>query len=332
VDRGRGYSGAMRSLARLLAVVSVCAVPLVGASGAAAAVEAGNNCPADTFAPSNSIVQLARAAGAPLPINAPIDGVITKWRVTLGTGSSGVYAQTLKVLHPTVDPKSFEVLAESARGAVVEGMNEFDTRLSVRAGDRFGLNGLAGVLYCNSAGGATDKLGFLSGNPTPGSIFIVTAEQANRLIPASVTIEADADHDGYGDETQDQCPGNPAAHFLCSPVIAPPSPVALAIGAVTRAQKGSALVLVTSSVQASTTVSGTVKLRKGIPKKLSAGTRTAQPGAITPFTFRFPEALKTKLGELSPKQSLKLKVQIAATDPAGRTLVKPAVVKLPGQG
>jgi hypothetical protein len=326
----------MRSLARLLAVVCVCGVPLIGASGAAAAVEAGNNCPADTFAPGNSIVQLSRAAGAPLPINAPIDGVITKWRVTLNTGSSGVYAQTLKVLHPTVDPKSFEVLAESARGAVVEGVNEFDTRLPVRAGDRFGLNGLAGVLYCNSAGGGTDKMGFLSGNPTPGSIFIVTAEQANRLIPASVTIEPDADHDGYGDETQDPCPRDPAAHFQCPLAVVVPSPslspALLSVSALALAQKGSARVLVAASVQSSVTVSATVKLGKGKTAKLSGGTRTVVPGSIATYNLKFPPRLKSRLGELSPKQSLTLKVETAATGPSGQAAAKLTPLKLPGQG
>lgn len=318
-------------LARLLAIAVVCAVPLVSAAGAAAAVEAGNNCPADTFAPGNSIVQLSRAAGAPLPINAPIDGVITKWRVTLNTGSSGVYAQTLKVLHPTVDPKSFEVLAESARGAVVEGVNEFDTRLPVRAGDRFGLNGLAGVLYCNSAGGSTDKMGFLSGNPTPGSIFTVTAEQTNRLIPASVTIEPDVDRDGYGDETQDQCPQDAAAHFQC-PVAIAPALVALSVSALPRAHKGSAQVLVASSVQASVTVSATVQLGKGKKATLRGVTKSVTPGAIVPFSLAFPAKLKARLAELSPKQSLTLKVRTAATTASGQATTKLAPLKLPGQG
>jgi hypothetical protein len=321
----------MRGLTRLLAAAVVCAVPLVSASGAAAAVEAGNNCPADTFAPGNSIVQLSRAAGAPLPINAPIDGVITKWRVTLGSGSSGVYAQTLKVLHPTVDPKSFEVLAESARGAVVEGVNEFDTRLPVQAGDRFGLNGLAGVLYCNSAGGPTDKLGFLSGNPTPGSIFTATAEQANRLIPASVTIEPDADHDGYGDETQDQCPQNPASHFQC-PVVLAPALAPLSVSALARAQKGSAQVLVASSVPASVTVTATVKLGKGRKATLRAGTKSVASGAIAQFTLRFSAKLNSRLAELSSRQSLKLKVQTAAQDPSGQATTKLTPLKLAGQG
>jgi hypothetical protein len=185
------------------------------------------------------------------------------------------------------------------------------------------------VLYCNSAGGPSDKLGFLSGNPTPGSIFTATAELANRLIPASVTIEPDADHDGYGDETQDQCPQNPAAHFQCS-VVAPVP--ALSVSALARAQKGSAQVLVASSVQASVTVTATVKLGKGKKATLRGGTKSVAPGAIAPFTLRFPAKLKSRLAKLSPKQFLKLKVQTSARDALGQTRTRLTPLKLPGQG
>jgi hypothetical protein len=313
-------------LARSIAIAAACVVPLAGAGNAAAAVEAGNSCATNFVATNNAIVQLSRAPGSPLPIAAPISGVITKWRLT--DGGTKVYAELLKVLRPTANPKAFQVVGESSYGAVVPGANSFDTRLPVQAGDKFGLFGQEGAIYCQVAPGA-DVLGFMAGNPTVGSTLTATAESNEFQIPVSVVIEPDADRDGYGDETQDLCPQDPSTHFLCPAI---PAPVTLSIAVVPSALKGSAQVLVTASVQASASISATAKLGKGKRVTLRAGTQTVVPGAIARFSLKFSKSLKKHLGELSPKQSLTLKVQTAATTASGQTTTKTTPLKLPGQG
>jgi hypothetical protein len=324
----------VKRIASLTVALVAIVVPLVGASGAAAAVEAGNNCATNFIYPANTIVQLSRAAGSPLPIAAPVDGVITKWRLT--NGGSEVTAQILKVLRPTADPKTFQVVGESAFGAVVPGPNNFDTRLPVQAGDKFGLYGLKGAMAC-AFGTATDKLGFTSGNSTVGTTLTASVEHASEQIPVSVVIEPDADHDGYGDETQDNCPQNPAAHDECplaAPAVVPTAeaPAPLTIQALPQVRERSANVLVTASVKSSVVASGTVKLGKGGPAVVRTATKIVDPGRITPFTLKFPTAVRSRLKELSPKQSLTLKILVKASDSLGRPAQTQTKVKLPGQG
>jgi hypothetical protein len=324
----------MRRIASLVVALVAIAVPLVGASGAAAAVEAGNSCTTNAIYPANTIVQLSRAAGSPLPIAAPVDGVITQWRLT--NGGSEVTAQILKVLRPTADPKAFRVVAESAFAAAVPGPNTFDARLPVQAGDKFGLYGLKGAIACAFGTGA-DKLGFTSGNSTIGTTLTASVEHASEQIPVSVVIEPDADHDGYGDETQDNCPLNPTAHAECPlaapAVVTPAATLApLTIQALPQARERSASVLVTASVKSSAVASGTVKLGKGVQAAVRTATKIVDPGRITPFTLKYPSAVRSRLKELSPTQSLTLKILVKASDSLGRSAQTRAKVKLPGQG
>jgi hypothetical protein len=332
----------MKRIASLAVALVAIAVPLIGAGGAAAAVEAGNTCLANLIYPSNSIVQLSRAAGSPLPIAAPSDGVVTKWKLT--SGAVGVSAQILKVLRPTANPNAFGVVGESGYGAVIPGPNSFETRLPVQAGDRFGLSGVSGAVACQLGTGA-DKLGFTVENTSVGTTFTASAESPERQIPVSVVIERDADHDGYGDETQDNCPQNPAAHSECplaAPAVvpvaetpaakAPAPPAPLTIEALPQVRERSANVLVTASVKSSVVASGTVKLGKGKQAASRTATKIVDPGRMTPFTLKFPAAIRSKLKELSPKQSLTLKILVKATDSLGRPAQSRLKVKLPGQG
>lgn len=321
----------MRWLVRLAVTATLTAIPLASATGAAAATEAGNKCNADFYSVGNTIVQTSRAAGSALPIAAPVDGVVTSWR--LASAAPEVFAQTLKVLRPTVSPKAFQVVGESSVAGIVTGTNSFAVRLPVQAGDKFGLYGSPGALFCGGLGTTDDKLGFSAGNAAVGSTMAVESESVNAQIPVSVTIEPDADHDGYGDETQDRCPLNAAVQGEC-PVVPPITvvPAPFSIEALPQAQKGFAIVLVTASTQASASVSGVVKLGKGAQSALNGGTATVSPGRITPFKLKFPKAVRSRLKELSPRQSLKLSVLTKGTDSLGRVTSSSATLKIPGLG
>jgi hypothetical protein len=48
------------------------------------------------------------------------------------------------------------------------------------------------------------------------------APEPETLVNISVVLEPDADHDGFGDETQDQCPTNATTQGPC-PTVAPPA-------------------------------------------------------------------------------------------------------------
>lgn len=319
----------MRTLVRLTAVLTLLALLLTAAGSAQAAVEVGNECTANVTYPGNTVVQLSQTPGSPHPITAPIDGVVTSWQMNASVGEP--FAEAIKVMHPTPSATAFEVTAESNYGIVTNGANTFAARLPVQAGDRFGGYGIKGALTCRPAGTAADKMGFEAGNPTPGSPFASSGEHLEELSAVLAKIEPDADRDGYGDETQDACPQDASAHLLPCP--AAPAPVQpLSIEVLPQTHGAAAVVLVSTSAQASISVSGVAKLGKGAQAKLNGGTRTVAPGQIGRFGLRFPKALTSRLTELSPKQSLKLSLQAKATDQSGRTAAGSAKLKLRGRG
>jgi hypothetical protein len=65
-------------------------------------------------------------------------------------------------------------------------------------------------IYTGSADGTT---------PEEAQLNLVNATHS--IPPIRATIEADADHDGFGDETQDQCPTDATTQGPC-PVVTPP--------------------------------------------------------------------------------------------------------------
>jgi hypothetical protein len=77
--------------------------------------------------------------------------------------------------------------------------------------------------------------------------------------------------------------------------------------------------------------SGTVKLGKGMQAVVRTATKIVDPGQITPFTLKFPSAVRSRLKELSPTQSLTLKILVKASDSLGRPAQTQPKVKLPGQ-
>ncbi|HYG96770.1 MAG TPA: hypothetical protein VD741_06635 [Solirubrobacterales bacterium] len=155
-----------------------------------------------------------------------------------------------------------------------------------------------------------------------GSTSTIAAEEGGLQNPIVVFVEPDADNDGFGDETQDQCPQSAAVQSPC-PVIA--------LSSSATAQKGLAQVLVTSNQQASVTVAGTVNLGKGKTAKLNGGTQIVAPGTIAKFTLLFTQRLKTKLKQLSRKRFLWLNLTSTAPNVVGPPTVSSLKVKLKGQ-
>ncbi|HEU4736212.1 MAG TPA: hypothetical protein VFS48_04180 [Solirubrobacterales bacterium] len=302
----------------LFAVVAM----LVGASPATAATEVGSDCQATNGVGGYTFVQLKRVSGGSLPIAAPSGGVVTKWKVN--SGVSTAVGQKLQILRPTGAPNQFQTVAESTPATVSQGLNSFDTRIPIQAGDRPAVAGAPGgsvpaPLYC--AGDPADEMGALTPESTLGSTN--TYPPAPGLVAAvSAVIEPDADNDGFGDETQDKCPQSSALQAPCPTIT---------LSASSIVKKSFARALITSNVQASVTVTGKVKLGKGKTAKLSGGVQVVTPGTIAKFTLIFPEALKAKLKELSRKQSLQLVLTATAPNIVGAPTVSTLKAKVKGQ-
>jgi hypothetical protein len=300
--------------------VALPAISALGASSASAATEFGDNCVADELVESPITIFEITGAGNPLPTAAPSAGVITKWKVNL-IPTPVTVPQTLKVLRVNSGAKSVQVVGEASAN-IVGGSNSFDTRIPVQAGDRLGLfeGGSNGPLICELPGASL--LGAFEGGTGVGATAPFIEIPTEARVPVSAIVEPDADNDGFGDETQDQCPQNAAVQTPC-PV------AALSVSSVVR--KGFARILVTSSVQVPVTVAGKVKLGKGKTAKLSGNTQVVVPGTIAKFTLIFPAGLKSKLKELSRKRSLRLILTATASNIVGAPTVKTLKAKVKGQ-
>jgi hypothetical protein len=307
-------------LAMAIAMLGLFALP----SSASASVEFGDNCTADYFeleAPY-SLFEGSNSAN-PLPTSAPSSGVITKWKVNIApTPGSGLLR--LVAIHPVApgSPGSAQVLGEST-GRAIGGQNSFDARIPVSAGDRIALGSGEGenLIACKSES-SPGTIGIVVSPPgASGSVPYLEQGPAPLRVPLSAVLEPDADHDGYGDETQDKCPQMAATQGPCIPV---------AVDAVSVKGRNSVTVLVAVNETAPVSVSGTVKLGKGKTAKLKAPAKTLTPGPIGKFKLKFPGSLKERLKKLGPGQSLQLKVAATATGAGGTVSSDKLKMKLKG--
>jgi hypothetical protein len=106
------------------------------------------------------------------------------------------------------------------------GPQTFPARVPVSTGDYIGLESTAPppVIFSNFAqtiAGASVRFANLPANGSP----VGAGTQSNDAIALAARLEPDADNDGYGDETQDCAPADPAVHAGC-PTPAASTPVA----------------------------------------------------------------------------------------------------------
>jgi hypothetical protein len=317
----------MRTRLMLAAATALAALSIIGTGTASAATEFGSNCTANRAVEgaSYSFVQLLQNGSQAA---APSSGVITKWKINLIGEVPFTVPTQLKVFRPTANASQFQVVGESTSQSVASGANTFETRIPIQAGDHLGLFGSSsiGTLYCAESPESENPgnvMGIFAGNPSPGSSATLLGAESELLVPAVAVIEPDADNDGYGDETQDQCPQSAATQAAC-PV------VTLSVSA--TAKKKLVTLLITGPVAANVTVKGVVSLGKGKKAKLKGGTKAVTPGAFTKFKLKFTSALIKRLKELPPSKKLTLKVTSSAPNVVGAPTKKVIRVKLKGQG
>jgi hypothetical protein len=315
----------MKSKLAAATLGATLALSLLGATGASAATEVGNNCIGDQSA-GGTPVSLANPPGSPLPATIPSSGVITRWRLSVIPVPPEVVAtETLKVFRPTSAPTQFQVVGESAPIPLTSGTNTYATRIPVLAGDHIGgslgIGGETGGLLCKTEN-AGDRAGLFATNPPSGSTAPLATEVAGYQVPIVVSVEPDADNDGFGDETQDQCPQSAAIQTACPPVV---------LSTTKQVRKGSVTIIVTASTAAPVTVKGVVKLGKGKKATLNGGTKTLAPGVLGKFKLKFTKKVKAKLAELPRKQSLTLRATVTGTSISGAVTTKKLKIKLKGQ-
>jgi hypothetical protein len=180
-------------------------VAVTGAAPAMAATDLGQTSASNTSC--GPAGQLAWQTSA--PYLAPGNGVITQLRASSGTPNATL---SLKVVRPSSSTILFSTapLTVTNAGDVVS----VDVRVPVQQGDTIGFWLGSANIGCLVAGSASDTVAGVTGStdqpagPVAGAI---TTSNGGRIAVAA-RFESDADGDGFGDETQDSCPTDPAIH------------------------------------------------------------------------------------------------------------------------
>jgi hypothetical protein len=167
-----------------------------------------------------TVLQTVRPPGATLALTSLSDGVIVRWR--LRTLTAGSTTPKLRVLRPNGGDQYLAVssstpVTPSGGGAI----STFETRQPVLAGDAIGVD-TAHTVFALAIGGEVKRWG----SPPPladGTSSSPTQTHANYELLLNADIEADADKDGYGDETQDLCPTDATVQTTCPVPTAPPA-------------------------------------------------------------------------------------------------------------
>lgn len=232
---------------------------------------------------------------------------------------------TLKILRRTSASNQVQVVGESAPVQIFSGLNTFSTRIPVQAGDLIGnlasAMGETLTIYCETKTPG-DKIGAIPNNVPLNGTGSLIDEEEQLQVPIVVSVEPDADNDGFGDETQDACPQSATTQVAC-PVVK--------VNGSAIASKKFVTVSLTSTVAAKVTVKGKVALGKGKKAKLKGGTKTVSPGKLTKFKLKFPAKLLARLQELPPSKKLTLKITSTAPNLAAAPTKKTLRVKLKGQ-
>ena len=153
---------------------------------------------------------LPPANQAPGGLTAPSDGVIVRWRVQSDSGAAAV---ALRVLRPSgASSYSGQGRSATATTAGAGGIETFATRLRVRTGDRVGLDNASEALLFAANPAAT----LLYWNPALAEGDSREPLSTNLELLLNADIEPDADNDGFGDESQDQCPSDAARQGPCA--------------------------------------------------------------------------------------------------------------------
>ncbi len=164
--------------------------------------------------------QVATAPGSAPYVVGPGGGVITSW--TFHAVSTATAAQ-LRLFAPGPGAGQYTLIAETPyHGFKLGETATVPAQIPVAAGVHLGVavtfgdeDYITGVTGDHVSSNPDFSL------PIGGSELATTSDERHANIAA--IVEPDADHDGYGDETQDQCPSDPTKQTSC-PVPAPPVP------------------------------------------------------------------------------------------------------------
>ena len=172
----------------------------------------------------NATLTIANGTGtSPDGSRIPSDGVIVRWRIRSEVGSWApqvVGPEEGGMYRGVATGEKVKVAAPNDRASFPPYIRSFPTRLSVKAGDIFGIQADAQSETVAKSGGPWR---LFSPALADGESRTPTSE-LTFIIPVNADLEPDADGDGFGDLTQDACPQSAATQGTCPPEPPPPPP------------------------------------------------------------------------------------------------------------
>ena len=215
----------IRRIGLSAAVAAIAGFALASPSGAFAATTIGHNLGASA---GFTLIcgQSCTVAHSGLPISsqapggalAPTDGIVVRWRIKVGPSTSPA---ALRITRPgNSNTRTGAGTGPTHTPPINDTTTYDDVRLPIQAGDALGID------CCNGQSGAFFALGttdYWQPRLLDGELARSASGQISLELLVNADIEPDADHDGYGDETQDQCPTNASTQGTCP--AAPVTPV-----------------------------------------------------------------------------------------------------------
>jgi len=221
-------SARLASRCALLSLAALGVFGIIAPGGATASVTLGTS---DLSPVSSGAECLAPCTVWPAALpsgqtQAPYDGVVVRWRVRLqylqasgGSGRVRVLSRNAGQITAVRSGESFPL---------VQGLNEFVDRVPIAAGQTVGFD-MPGINNpdFSTAVEIREAPGAAFGRATPPLTDGVTQAEPSPLAGYeplfNAVVEPDADHDGFGDESQDLCPTTAGPVDGCTE----PSPPAL---------------------------------------------------------------------------------------------------------
>jgi hypothetical protein len=300
--------------------------------------EVGDRCLANDTLPGRAAIVLNNGLpGQELSPHVPPEParVVTRWKVQVGPGL-GPFAQQLVIVRQVGEGDDGRLVGESAVETVVEGGNEFATRIPVAGSAYIGLRGPTGALVCDDASGHIG--GSVDGPWATGEGRHIDVE-LDMGVPVTAVAELDRDGDGYGDETQDGCPDNALFHGPC--------PIVALTSGVIEVRRGAILIRPALNVNGRMAVSGSTswtlpgrgqgkgtKMRRTRTVHLEGGEQEVLADLRATFRIPLPKAVTRYLGKLDRDRKLKAKLDLVAfgaVELEGRRMTKTLNVRLPGR-
>jgi hypothetical protein len=202
---GRGIVGLRRLAVGVCALGALALAP--SPAGAAVTIgetftpNAGFQCQNDTW------FQGAFPDPPAVQYSAPTDGVITSWSFdAAATATKLLRFKTLRIAPSTGEP-TYDIVGRSAHEhPPANQTSSFETRIPVKAGDLIGIYAEGTNVPCKRAMSGY-LIYFQFGDIALGerSTFV---DESGFQLDLAAQLEPDADGDGFGDETQDQCPSD----------------------------------------------------------------------------------------------------------------------------